>query len=106
MICDVLPATRARVSRQTDRCRPVHSWAVPYWVTWTTRITACTIDAFDEVFRTEGSKILTTPIRMLVANAFAERWIGSIRRDLLDRTIIWNKPQLERLVAGSAVGRL
>ena len=57
------------------------------------------IDAFDEIFRTEGLKILTTPIRTPVANAFAERWMGSIRRELLDRTIVWNPRQLERLVA-------
>ncbi|MCP4303429.1 MAG: transposase family protein [bacterium] len=56
------------------------------------------VDAFDEIFRTEGFKILRTPIRTPVANAFAERWIGSIRRELLDRTIIWNQAQLERLV--------
>lgn len=48
------------------------------------------IDAFDEIFRTEGLKVLKTPVRTPVANAFAERWIGSIRRELLDRTIIWN----------------
>jgi putative transposase len=56
------------------------------------------IDTFDEIFATEGLKILKTPIRTPVANAFAERWIGSIRRELLDRTIIWNQRQLERLV--------
>ncbi len=56
------------------------------------------IDSFDEIFRTEGFKILKTPIRTPVANTFAERWIGSIRRELLDRTIIWNRLQLERLV--------
>ena len=56
------------------------------------------IDAFDEIFRTEGLKILKTPVRTPVANAFAERWIGTIRRELLDRTIIWNQQQLERLV--------
>ncbi|MDH3756038.1 MAG: integrase [Acidimicrobiia bacterium] len=56
-------------------------------------------DGFDEIFRTEGHKILKTPVRTPVANAFAERWIGSIRRELLDRTIIWNQRQLERLVA-------
>jgi transposase InsO family protein len=56
------------------------------------------IDAFDEIFRTEGLKILKTPVRTPVADAFAERWIGTIRRDLLDRTIIWNQPQLENLV--------
>jgi transposase InsO family protein len=56
------------------------------------------IDAFDEIFQTEGFKILRTPVRTPVANTFAERWIGSIRRELLDRTIIWNRRQLERLV--------
>ena len=39
--------------------------------------------SFDETFRTEGLKILKTPIRTPVANTFAERWIGSIRRELL-----------------------
>ncbi len=56
------------------------------------------IDTFDETFRTEGPKILKTPVRTPVANAFAEQWIGTIRRELLDRTIIWNQQQLERLV--------
>jgi putative transposase len=56
------------------------------------------IDSFDEIFRTEGLKILKTPVRTPVANAFAERWIGSLRRELLDRTIIWNRHQLQRLV--------
>ena len=46
---------------------------------------------FDEIFRTEGLKILRTPVRVPVANAFAERWIGTLRRELLDRTIIWNQ---------------
>ena len=33
------------------------------------------IDAFDEIFRTERMKVLKTPVRTPVANAFAERWI-------------------------------
>ena len=56
------------------------------------------VNAFDEVFRTEGLKILKTPVHAPVANAFAERWIGSLRRELLDRSIIWNQRQLQRLV--------
>jgi len=56
------------------------------------------IDDFDEILRTESFKILKTPVRTPVANTFAERWIGSIRRELLDRTIIWNRRQLDRLV--------
>ena len=53
---------------------------------------------FDEIFRSEGLKILRIPVRVPVANAFAERWIGTLRRELLDRTIIWNQRQLQRLV--------
>jgi putative transposase len=54
--------------------------------------------SFDEIFRTEGIKVLKTPVRTPVANAFAERWIGTLRRELLDRTLIWNRQQLERIV--------
>jgi putative transposase len=53
---------------------------------------------FIDAFAAEGLKILKTPIRTPVANTFAERWIGTLRRELLDRTIIWNQHQLERLV--------
>ena len=53
---------------------------------------------FDEIFRTEGLKILRTPVRVPVANAFAKRWIGTLRRELLDRTIIWKQRQLQRLI--------
>ena len=53
---------------------------------------------FDEIFRSEGLKILKTPVQAPVANAFAERWIATLRRELLDCTIIWNQRQLQRLV--------
>lgn len=53
---------------------------------------------FDEVFRSEGIKVLTTPVRTPVANSIAQRWIGSLRRELLDRTIIWNQRQHHRLM--------
>jgi putative transposase len=43
-------------------------------------------------------KILRTPIQTPVADAFAERWVGTLRRELLDRALIWNRRQLERLV--------
>ena len=56
------------------------------------------IDAFDEIFRTEGCKVLKTPVRTPVANAFAERWIGTLQGEFLDRTIIWNRRQLNKLV--------
>ena len=40
----------------------------------------------------------STPIRTPVANAFAERWIGTLRCELLDRAIIWNRRHPEDLV--------
>ena len=56
------------------------------------------IGAFDEVFRSDGATIIRTPPYTPVANAYAERWIGSVRRELCDRTLIWNRRQLERLL--------
>lgn len=40
--------------------------------------------AFDEVFKSERIDIIRTPFRAPNANAFAERWVGTIRRDCLD----------------------
>ena len=31
-------------------------------------------------------------------NAIAERWIGGCRRELLDRTLIWNQAHLRRIL--------
>ena len=54
--------------------------------------------AFDEIFRTEGITVAKTPPRTPVANCFIERWCGTLRRELLDRTISWNEPRLRRLI--------
>jgi putative transposase len=56
------------------------------------------IAAFDEVFRSDGATIIRTPPYTPVANAFAERWVGTVRRELCDRTLIWNARHLERLL--------
>jgi putative transposase len=56
------------------------------------------IDAFDEVFRSDGTTIIRTPPRTPVANAYAERWVGTVRRELCDRTLIWNRRHLEQLL--------
>ena len=56
------------------------------------------ITGFDEIFRSTGTTIIRTPMRTPVANAYAERWVGTVRRELLDRTLIWNRPHLEQLL--------
>jgi putative transposase len=53
-------------------------------------------DAFDEVFRTEGISIIRTPVKAPKANAFAERFVGTVRRECLDWVLIFGRRQLER----------
>jgi putative transposase len=54
--------------------------------------------AFDEVFGTEGMRILRTPIQAPKANAFAERFIGTLRRECLDRILILGQGHLESVL--------
>jgi integrase-like protein len=56
-------------------------------------------DVFDAVFASEGIRILRTPVRAPRANAIAERWIGTVRRELLDRILILNRRHLEHVLA-------
>jgi transposase InsO family protein len=53
---------------------------------------------FDDVFRADGAAVIRTPPYTPVANAFAERWVGTVRRELCDRTLIWNSAQLQQLL--------
>jgi putative transposase len=54
--------------------------------------------AFDQIFRGEGMKIVGTPIRAPNANAYAERWVGTLRRECLDRILIVSRRQLEHVL--------
>ena len=54
--------------------------------------------AFDALFRGEGVQVIRTPVRTPNANAHMERWVGSVRRECLDRLLILNRRQLERVV--------
>ena len=53
---------------------------------------------FDEVFCSEGIRVLLTPIRSPRANAFAERFIGTVRRECLDRLLIFHRHQLQSVL--------
>jgi transposase InsO family protein len=54
--------------------------------------------AFDGVFRTEGVEIVRTPIRAPKANALAERFVGTVRRECIDWLLIAHRRHLERVL--------
>jgi putative transposase len=55
--------------------------------------------AFDAVFAAEGPKVLHTPVQAPRANAHAERWVGTVRREALDRMLILGCRQLRPVLA-------
>jgi putative transposase len=54
---------------------------------------------FDAVFASESIRILRTPVRAPRANAIAERWVGTARRELLDRILIVSRRHLTAVLA-------
>ena len=56
-------------------------------------------EGFDTVFTAAGLRIVRSGVRVPRMNSIMERWIGGCRRELLDRTLIWNLPHLRRILA-------
>jgi putative transposase len=54
---------------------------------------------FDEVFRTDGVRVITTPIRAPNANAIAQRWVATVRAECLDWVLVLGRRHLERVLA-------
>ncbi len=54
--------------------------------------------AFDTVFQSEGLDVIHTPYRAPNANAYAERWVRSVREACLDKLLIVNQIHLQRVM--------
>jgi transposase InsO family protein len=52
----------------------------------------------DRVFQSQGARVTLTPLMALRANAHAERWIGSCRRECLDWMLVVNQRHLEAVI--------
>jgi transposase InsO family protein len=53
---------------------------------------------FDDVWRSTGAEIIRTPVQAPNANAVAERWVGTVRRECLDQLLIVGCRQLVRVL--------
>ena len=60
------------------------------------------VASFDEVFRSEGAQILKTPFRTPNANAYAERFVRTVRSECLDHLLVVNAGHLERILRSYA----
>ena len=54
--------------------------------------------SFDEVFRSEGIRVIKTPVRSARANVFAERWVRTVRNECLDWLFIVSRSHLDRVL--------
>jgi putative transposase len=54
--------------------------------------------AFDAVFTAVGVQVVKIPPRAPKANAYAERWVRTVRHECLDWTLIWNQQQLHQVL--------
>jgi putative transposase len=54
--------------------------------------------AFDALLANDGVKVIRTPVRAPNANAHMERWVGTVRRECLDRLLILGRRQLAHVL--------
>ncbi|MGP0023925.1 MAG: integrase core domain-containing protein, partial [Streptosporangiaceae bacterium] len=56
-------------------------------------------EAFDDVFAGNATRVIKTPVRSPRANAFAERFVGMLRRECLDHVLILGERYLRKVLA-------
>jgi len=57
------------------------------------------VPSFDNVFTAVGADVIKIPVRAPRANAIAERFVGSARRELLDKMLILNGSHARRALS-------
>ena len=55
--------------------------------------------AFDSVLAAAGIRVIKIPPRAPKANAFAERWVRTVRAECLDWMLVWNRRHLEEILS-------
>jgi transposase InsO family protein len=60
------------------------------------------VASFDDVFGAEGTQIMRTPFRRPNANAFAERFVRTVRSECLDHLLVVNERHLEQILRSYA----
>jgi transposase len=54
--------------------------------------------AFDDVFTADGIRTVKAPVQAPNANAFAERWVRTVRQECVDWMLIWGRRHLEHVL--------
>jgi putative transposase len=54
--------------------------------------------AFDDIFGGEGVRVIHTPIRAPQANAYAERFVRTVRKECLDHLLVFGRRHLEQVL--------
>jgi putative transposase len=55
--------------------------------------------AFDDIFSGNGTRVIRIPVRSPRANSFAERFVGTLRRECLDHVLILGERHLRKILA-------
>ena len=68
------------------------------WTEWSGIRNKKFTSVFDAIFKSEGINIILTPYCAPNANAYAERWVRTVRTECLDLILILNAAHLRRVL--------